>query len=268
MNKKVGVLFSGIILSLFLINFISATSLYEGIISVWNNIVQILEPIFSFLLGGDLTGGALFTKALIFTIILLLTWMGIKKINLFNENPTIQKILTVIVAILAIQGIGRGLIDLNAITLPYTATGVALSAGFPFLIYFFIINVGLNDQPNIVRRIAWIFFAVVFFGLVISKIGGLGNLFDSSTWGFYWIYIITALVAVAMAFLDGTIKGFFIKIEADKLENINKAEILAKLAKRKQSYEDARNWLTEKEYNDLMKRLRADAKRAGIKRKI
>ncbi|MEJ2267927.1 MAG: hypothetical protein P8X70_02535, partial [Nanoarchaeota archaeon] len=209
-------------LSILLINFVSALDLYQGIIQVWDNIIQILQPIVSFLLGGNLTGGALFTKILIFTIILFLIWIGIEKINLLGGHKFIKGILVFAVSILAIQGISYGF--LNAITLPYTVTGIAHSAGFPFLIYFIIVHKGLGEQIGTSgRQIAWIFFAVIFLGLTISNIGGIANLLAPSTWGLYWIYIVTIIASILLAVFDGRVRGLFAKMEAEKIENINKA---------------------------------------------
>ncbi len=265
-KKVVNIILTASFLSLFLINLVSAVSLFEGIIKVKDSIVKILEPIFSFLLGGNLSGGALFTKALIFIIILSLVWIGMDKISLFEGKSTLKKIITVIVSILAIQGISYGL--LNAIKLPYTAVGVSLSAGLPFLLYFFVINKGVGEDSTTIRRTAWIFFGVVFLGLLASKIGGIGNLLIPSNWGLYWIYMVTIILAFAMALLDGRIKAFLLKVHEDKLENINNAKILAKLIAKKKGYDEVKDELGEETYKSLMRNLNAEARRHKIKRRI
>ncbi len=267
MNKKVvSIILLGLFLFVFAINFVSSMSLYEGISEVGKSISQLITPIVQFLLG-DVSEGLFLTKILIFVIIIVLVWIALEKITIFDNYKIIKKVLVFSVAVLAMKGIGTSQL-IDAILTPYTAMGVAISAGLPFLIYFGIINLGLGDQPSIVRRISWIFFGVIFFGLLASKIGGVGNLLIPSTWGFYWIYMMTSFIALAMAFLDGTIKGFFIKVEAKKLENINTLKLLAKLKSQKQEYDNARDLLTEKEYNRLIKNLQRQAKSYGIKRFI
>jgi len=268
MKKRGTIILSILVLSCLLINLnlVSAqTSLYEGIAQVWNNIGLLLTPILTFFLG-DVSGALLLNKILILTIIIIMSWIGSQKITIFQDNKILARIVVVAFSILAMKGIGSSqLIDL--ILTPYTVTGVALSAGLPFLIYFGIVNIGLKHQPDILRRTAWIFFAIIFFGLIATKIGGVGNILRPSTWGIYWIYIMTSFLALGMAFLDGTIKAFFLKVEAKKLEDINNAEILAKILARKQEYEAVRK-VDPDTYKILMKNLRKELRAAGIKRKI
>lgn len=268
MDKKgVKIIFSILMFSLLMINFVSAISLYEGIVQVKDSSAMILGPVVEFLLG-DISGGLLLTKILIFIIIILLAWIGIQKINLFNDYPKISKIVVIAFSLLAMKGIGSSE-TINIILLPYTVTGVALSAGIPFILYFTIVNVGLSEQPDSVRRIAWIFFGVIFAGLLASRIGGIGNIFLPSEWGIYWIYIITIIIAFTMAFLDGTIRGFFAKVEAKKLADINTLQIIAGLKKRKAEYDDlhSQGILTDKEHKRLVENINKKAKVYG-KRKL
>lgn len=267
-KKVVSIIFIGLFLSILIINLISALSLYEGMTEVWNNITKLLTPILQFFFG-DISGGLFLNKILIFIIILFLAYIGLKKSDFLSDYPLISKILVFSIAILAMKGIGS-LEVINTILLPYTATGVAISSGFPFLIYFTIVNLGLGSQPKIVRRIAWIFFAVVFFGLLAYRIGGIWNILNPSTWGFYWIYILTAGIALAMAFFDGTIMNFFAKAEADKLENIKNIQLVAKLKELKAKYDQlyTDGILTKKEYESLIKHLQRRGKKYGRKKWI
>ncbi len=265
-KKVVSIVFIGLFLSILIINLVSAINFYEGMTEVWNNITKLLTPVLQFFFG-DISGGLFLNKILIFIIILSLAWVGLKQMDFLVEHKLISKVLVFAISILAIKGIGSSeLID--AILIPYTTTGVAISAGLPFILYFFLINKNIGEESPTLRKTAWIFFAVIFFGLLASRIGGFWNLFDPSTWGIYWIYILTAALALAMAFLDGTIKAFFLKVEADKLDTINKAEILAKLGKRKEELNKAEKWLKKSEYKTLKKKLRRDALSYGIKKFI
>jgi len=270
MKKRGTIILSILVLTCLLINlnFISAAlSLYEGMQQVSNNIGLILNPIFQFFLG-DISGALLLNKILILIIVTTLVWIGIGKISLFDDKKTIIKVvLTFAVSILAMKGIGSSE-TINMILVPYTATGVALSAGFPFVIYFFLINKGIGKQSSTLRRTAWIFFAVIFLGLLVSRIGGIGNLFNPSTWGVYWIYFLACFLAIGMAILDGTIKKFFLKIEAQKLKNIKKAKILSRLLAQKKGYDDVKDELEPETYKILMNNINRELKSHGIKRRI
>ncbi len=200
-------------------------TLLDGISEVVTSVGDILKPVAEFLfgdLGKNITGELLFAKVLFFVIVLGIVWMSLKKVDLFDEHPPILIIIALAVSILAVRGIATEEL-IKTILLPYSVLGVALTAGIPFVIYFIIVNIGLKDQPKIVRRIAWIFFAVIFIGLWISKGGELGN--------FQYIYLIAIIAAVIMAWIDGTIQKFFLKVQESKLKNLSKERKIAYLKK-------------------------------------
>ncbi len=252
-NKKLlAVVISAFFIVTFLFGFVSIrnktitgqVSLIDGIGQVTDSVGQILESIFIFLLG-DVGEGLLFSKIIFFIIIIGIIWLALNTIDFFNKKPIILNIITFAVSVLAIRGISStDLID--TILLPYTALGIALSAGIPFVIYFIIINVGFQDQPPIIRRLAWVFFGVIFLGLWFSR-SDLGD--------FDYIYLGTAILAIIMAFMDGTIKGFFAKIQADKIRNIKTTEIVVSLKKKindvKEGVKD--EYISESDGNVLIK---------------
>ena len=229
MNKKIiGVILAVSLLSVFMINFISATTLLEGITSVWESVIELLEPIFKFLLG-EVGEGLLFSKVLFFVIIVGIVWLSLGKIDFFSDNKFVLGIITFAVAVLAVRGIGS-LELIKTILLPYSVLGITLTAGIPFVIYFLVINVGFEKQPNIVRKIAWIFFAVIFIGLWFTR--------KESLEGFHYIYLGTAVVAVIMAWMDGTIKKWLVKFEEQKFQNLTKQKRLIYLKKELAEIED------------------------------
>ena len=251
MNKKVvSVILVVSILSVFMINFVSAATLLEGITSVGESVIKILELFFKALLGGEVDSGMLFPKVLFLVLIFGIIWLSLNKIDLFSDHPPILVIIAAIVSILAVRGISSTEL-IKTMLLPSEALGMALVAGIPFVIYFIIVFIGFKGQPSIVRRVAWIFFAVIFMGLWMTRMEELGKL--------QYIYLFTAIGAVIMALIDGTIKGLFAKIEADKLKNINELRILAELKRQKVEYDEMldKGVLTESEYDRLIKNLRA-----------
>ncbi len=197
-----------------------------GINAVGESVIKILRPIAEFLLGdlgGEITEKLLFAKVLFFVIILGIVWLSLKKIPLFDEKPVILNIVAFAVSVLAVRGIAtEGLI--KTIMFPSEVLGLALVAGIPFIIYFTIVNVGFKGKEySIVRRIAWIFFAVIFIGLWFYRKIELGDLHS--------IYLITAIGAGIMAVIDGTLQKFFLKIEEQKLKNLNKQKNVMHLKK-------------------------------------
>ena len=106
MNKKVvSIILLGLFLFVFAINFVSSMSLYEGISEVGKSISQLITPIVQFLLG-DVSEGLFLTKILIFVIIIVLVWIALEKITIFDNYKIIKKVLVFSVAVLAMKGIG------------------------------------------------------------------------------------------------------------------------------------------------------------------
>ena len=238
----------------------SGMSLLEGIKSVGGSIIKILELFFKALLGGEVGDAMLFPRVLFLVLIFGIIWLSLNKIDLFSEHPSILIIIAAIVSVLAVRGISSTEL-IKTMLLPSEALGIALVAGIPFVIYFIVVHLGFKHQSSIVRRVAWIFFAVIFIGLWISRIGELGKL--------HYIYLFTAVAAIIMALIDGTIKGFFAKIEADKLSNVNKLRLVAELKRQKAEYDDmlTKNVINDSEHKILVRNLQNKA-RAFTRKKL
>lgn len=221
MNKKVvSVILLSLVLSSLVIGSVSALSVTEALSQIGNSVKNILEPVIKFLIGGGtnetLTGELLFTRVLLFILMLGIIWNALDRVPFFKKQRAVLNITTFVVSLLAIRGMASSEIIEN-ILLPYTALGIALSAGIPFVIYFITVNLNFNDEDqSIFRRIAWALFAVIFMGLYFMRFEKLGD--------FAYIYPVTALIAFVMAIMDGSISRFFRKHEVKKLKNLFKHE--------------------------------------------
>lgn len=236
-NKKLlAIAISAFFIFAFLFSFVSIrnqsitgqVSLIDGIQSVGSSVIEILEPFAKFLLGGDanqtLTGEILFTRVLLLVLMIGIVWNALDTIPFFKKQRVVLNITAIIVSLLAIRGISETEL-IETILLPYTAFGIALSAGIPFVIYFIIINLSLKEKNlSAFRRIAWIFFAVIFIGLYFMRYDELGN--------FSYIYPVTAFLAVIMAIMDGSLSKFFRKHEVKKLKNLFQHEQVLGLRRR------------------------------------
>jgi len=245
MTKR-GKVFSAIlvmsVLLIFMINFVSAQDTFiENIKSIAYSIGNVLNSAFIFLLNIDtakLTAQDVLVNILFFILIFGISWFILNKIEFLEGNTLFLGGITFIISILAVRGFsGLGLV--NTILLPYTALGVALAAGIPFVMWFIIFNIGFKEQPRIIRQVGWIFFAVIFVGLWIWRYKELA--------GFSWIYPVTAVLAVIMTIIDGTISGLFAKFQAEKLKDINKKAVIAELSEKIQ---DTKTMLTSGAIDD------------------
>jgi diacylglycerol kinase len=255
---KKGVFIIAIALAFLSISFIFAQQQRSGDIgdlikSGIEMVVDAIAPFASYLFGDisgskDFSSGSLlFAKVLFFIILLSVIWLSLEKVDFFSDFPWAHWLISIIVSILAV----RYLSDQSwmlAILFPYGTLGIAILAGLPFVIYFFVVNVGMKNSIPLMRRIAWIFFAVIFIGLWLTRDTGQG----------IWLYPITALAAIVMASIDGSIQRFFRKM---KLERIGKrsieeaeTEILARLHK----LDEAKKYMDHAEYKRRKQKLQRE----------
>ncbi len=184
-----------------------------------------VSPVFSAILG-DVPGESqyFFAKILFFIIIFAVIWTALGRVDFFAENTWVLIVVGLAASILSTRWIATpGLI--NAIILPYSALGIAISAGLPFVLYFLVVNLGFHDKPAVFRRVAWIFFAVIFIGLWIARRGesqlAMGNA--------AYIYLVTAAIALLMMLFDGTIHKLFVKMNLEKLGQNSATDAITEL---------------------------------------
>lgn len=231
MNKKVGSVFlMTLLMSVISISLISAqvefgsnsaTSFGDSIVNLVDGFAKTLNPIAKYIVG-DVTsvgkfgsGEILFAKVLFLIIILSIVWLVFSKIEFFNETEWIHWTLSIIVSILAVRFLGPEL--LQSMILPYSTLGVAIAAGLPFVLYFFIVEFSIDPARKTLRRIAWIFFAVIFIGLWMARSADLGS--GSK------IYLWTAIASLVIMTFDGTIQRFRIGLQIEKAGVANKQEL-------------------------------------------
>ncbi|MFH1521767.1 MAG: hypothetical protein ABIF18_02300 [archaeon] len=209
---------------------------------------QMLGPFFSAILGGS--GDMLFERILFLAIILAVVYIVISGMEVFKENKVVIWVVSVSIALLST----RFLVENNlvqAMILPYSVFGVALSAAIPILVYFKFVQ-SFGDSAT-VRKMLWIFFIVVFVGIWGARYDDIGDL--------SWIYMGTAIAALIFLLFDGTIRRYIVKQERDELGVKSKEKHLAKL---REELEDLRD--NERHYNpSVFKKLEKD-KMKSIKR--
>lgn len=167
--------------------------------------IDLFRPIFQALFGGEWSYEFLFEKMLFFLIIMSVAYVALSRIPVFEDNLAIIWIVTVSVALLSTRFLTE-VTFVKTILLSYTVLGVALTAAIPFFIYAFFVE---QLESGAMRKIFWIFFVVVFFGLWWARYEEVGNL--------SWIYLITGILALIFLLADGTIRRFIINSQMKEL---------------------------------------------------
>src|SRR3989338_3911851 len=137
------VLLVGIIISSYLV---SAADIATQVTNIIDGAVQVIEPVARYLLGETPSGEWLFAKVLFLLIILAVVWTALNNIEFFSENTWVLVVVSLGASILATRWLTEGIVQ--TILLPYTAVGIAISAGIPFVVYFILVNVGLDRKST------------------------------------------------------------------------------------------------------------------------
>lgn len=210
---------SSVLASVFSLSLVSAAG--KDVINGLDNFAtELLAPLVGTILGGGTEFWV--ARLLFFLIVLGIVWVALSRIGFFVEYTWVLVVVSAAVSILSVRYIiDDNLID--TIILPYSVLGVVLTAGIPFVLYFFVVNIGMKDQPSAIRKVAWIFFAVVFIFLWFSRYDTLA---DKSPYS-GWIYPVTAILAFVMIFLDGTWRRFWVRAELERssMSTANEAEL-------------------------------------------
>ena len=231
MRKLFGVFVLGMLMFSMGISLVSAGAVEEiqdGVADGYELIRPVLEEII-----GETSGGDFFLAKVLFLIIIFaVVWMALKKVSFFSENEWVLWIVSIAVPILAIRWVGNADV-VKTVILPYSALGVALTAGLPFVLYFLIVK----DFHKTLWKIAWIFFMVVFIGLWIMR-SGEGAAETVGVGAFAWIYLATAGLALITMLSHKQIKKVSRNMEGEKREAVRKSEDQGKLDRKKNDLRD------------------------------
>lgn len=231
-NKRVFVILfiSLFLFSIFSAHFVSAQfgfglDLRQGAEQVIDLVVDFAEPFLQVLLGGeDYTGLLLFERFLIFILLLSIIYLSLKNIYIFEQTPSVLWVVSVIVPLVAVRFIDYAW--LNTILTSYQVLGIAIAGILPFIIYlFFLHNITENSTA---RKIGWIFFIVVYFGLWST------NTSENYAQVYFW----TMLAALVFLLLDGTIHNLF---EEKKWKQAGRDAIWESIVKLDKKLDDIRN---------------------------
>lgn len=193
-------------------NFVSAGPV-EDIKKVIDTVTESIKPIFELILGSYTDSQYFFASVLILIIIFSVIWVALDRIDFFSENRWILWLISITVSILATRWVTSKEI-IEAIILPYSTLGIAISAGLPFVLYFIVVDIGFQDlRYKFFRKVAWIFFAVIFIGLWIARYEALSK---NNLQGYLWIYPVTAALSIVMGFADGTIQRILLTMKLER----------------------------------------------------
>jgi hypothetical protein len=166
-----------------------------------------LKPVLEYLVGQKVNESSIATTQdffsmalLILVIVFSIVFVVVKKMPFFNDpsHNWLVWVISIAVSLLAVRFLTNDW--LVTILLPYSTLGVAISAGLPFVLYFFLVSSlpHQKDKASLVQKIAWVFFGVIFLYLWYDR-SRTSNAIALAKGAYYSIYGWTALIALAMA---------------------------------------------------------------------
>ncbi len=125
--------------------------------------VGIVEPILQAIFGGTSWDSAmLFEKLLLFILLVSLVYIALESIPALSGSKGIIKIIALIVPLIGVRYLDHNWI--TAIIFQYQLLAIALAGILPFILYFFFLQ-KIGEEFGLIRKIGWIFFIAVYFGL-------------------------------------------------------------------------------------------------------
>ena len=193
---------------------------WYGTEQVINSVVSNLEPLLRALLGGyDWTGYLLFEKTLLFILISIIVGVILGNLPFFKDfkHKGIMRFVAVIIGLLGVRNLNY--LWVNTILVQYQVLFISVAGILPFLIYWFFVSSMKGPENSLIRKVCWIFYAVIYFGLWAT----------TELQAYSVIYLWGALTALVYAFFIDTwltrwlqIRDIKVSMLDTKWEHINK----------------------------------------------
>lgn len=198
---------------------------------VGNSIFEAIKPAFEVIFGSTPGGVYFFARILIFLLVFAIIWAVLSKITFFEEQTWVLITVSVASSLLGVRFIFSPAL-LDTIILPYTTLAIGISAAIPFVIAAFIIESKsvLGNLGKTVRKLAWIFLMVIFMGMWIFRYDEITKI-NTDPFALY-LYPITAILALLMIMLDGTIQRWVSEMELARTMNPHKLALITELKRR------------------------------------
>jgi len=220
----------GLILAVNFVPVVQASGLSADVNTLIDGVVDIVEPLTEKVLGETPDAEWLFAKFLFLVIVFAVVWAALSQISFFSENELVLWVIGIAVSVLSVRWILSEEM-IQTILLPYTTLGIVISAGLPFIIFAIIVTVGLKGAAPVARRLAWVFFGVVFIGLWLSRLDELGRA--------GYTYLIMGIASFIMIKMDGTLQRWQRVMEVEKELKVDDFETYTRLLKRRDELQDA-----------------------------
>lgn len=186
--------------------------------SFLQSMVDLFQPFLQAVLGGYEWGpDLLFERLLLFVLLVAIIFLILGNVPIFeDQGKRIRWLVAIIVPLIGIRFLDYAW--LVTIITQYQVLTIVLTSIIPFILYFFFLYSAAGEYPG-VRKIGWILFIVVYFGLW-STVN-----YEANSSVYFW----TMVVALVFLTFDSTIYGYYEKQKMKAAGNINKWQHIANI---------------------------------------
>ncbi|MCX6748006.1 MAG: SHOCT domain-containing protein [Candidatus Pacearchaeota archaeon] len=163
-----------------------------------------IQPLAQFLIGKTASANAdtFFTLIVMFILIISVVWVIVERIPTIGDNSWVCFIISLLVSVISIRFIASQDTWFQFVLFPNQVLGIALICLLPLVIYFFFVYDVAANNPTL-RKIMWVFAAVVFMSLYFLRYTELSG--GAEGYSPAYIYLITSLACLGLLVFDGTV---------------------------------------------------------------
>jgi len=160
----------------------------------------------------------------------------------FLQSAGVLWVISISAAILGVRFLPSQ--SVVTILVPQATFGFVVSAIIPFILFAIFVERNISSQTA--RRVAWIFFGVVFLAFAAAM--------QDTAPDQIWIYYVTAAMALVMIIFDGTIQRGLAKWTHEKVSASARLNLVVEQRRIiAQANEDlAKNIITQKEHDQIV----------------
>ena len=145
----------------------------------------------------------LFVKSILFIIMSFVLYSVARQVPFLKESKLIAWVVGLGVSILGLRFLSEEWI--KTMLLPYEGVLVALTVFLPLVLFSYFVQ---KSGSKIVRKSAWVFFAVAFIGLWFWRVEEIG---DPA-----YIYLAGAVGCLVLLYFDGTLQKLWLGMKIGK----------------------------------------------------
>ena len=197
---------------------------------------DVFGPFFEAVLGVSQFDANFFALVLLLVLLFVVIYALLIRINTIMhvslfENRAVAFLVALIVSVLSVRFLPTDWV--GAILLPYGGMGISIAVLLPLIIFGLFVHFTL--QSGSARRMAWLFFAIVFVGLWIKRRAEVGD--------FGWIYGVGIAMVLVNILFDRQIHRYFGRMQTAQamrvLDDKSKVDIFNRFIAAKRAWEES-----------------------------